>query len=494
MRQGEVIADRFVVEELVGAGGMGQVYRARDRLSGAAVAVKVLSERRASGKGEARFAREAEVLASIHHPGIVRYVAHGTTGAGVPYLAMEWLAGEDLGARLQRLPLTLDEAVALVSRAAGALAAVHDRGVVHRDVKPSNLFLVDRDVARVKLLDFGIALRPDVTRMTQTGALLGTAGYMAPEQARGAEQVDARADVFALGCVLFECLTGAPAFVGKDAIAVVAKIAFDEAPRLGELRPDLPAALDALCARMLAKQPDLRPRDGAAVLEELAEALAEPASSAEPRPGGAGARRAALTRGERRTLGVVLVGAPPAAERPTVEALGATLRRTQRRTMALSPEDDALRREAEAHGGRVERLPDGAVAITLAGAQIPTDQAAQAARCALAIRACYPDRPIALAMGRAASAGLRPWGDAIVRAAALLARHAPPGAPHRPPPQDTAAAPPAPIALDEMTAGLLDARFDVREGQLGLSLSGERAIADEAHTLLGKPTPCVGRD
>src|SRR5262245_39784469 len=134
MQPGEVIAERFEIEQRVGSGGMGEVYRARDRASGEAVAVKVLLERDAAGA--ARFLREAEVLAELRHPGIVRHIAHGEAATGVPYLAMEWLSGEDLGSRLHRGALTVDETITLVARMADALAAVHGRGIVHRDIKP----------------------------------------------------------------------------------------------------------------------------------------------------------------------------------------------------------------------------------------------------------------------------------------------------------------------------------------------------------------------
>src|SRR5215468_3955779 len=199
MHPGEVIAERFEIERLVGSGGMGDVYRGRDRSTGEAVAVKVLHGRRAS-EG-ARFVREAEVLAELSHPGIVRHVAHGATSSGELYMAMEWLSGEDLSERMRRAPLTVEQTVTLVARAAEALASVHARGVVHRDLKPSNLFLVERDAAQVKVLDFGIAWLASGTQMTQTGTVMGTPAYMAPEQARTEGGMDVRADVFSLGCV-----------------------------------------------------------------------------------------------------------------------------------------------------------------------------------------------------------------------------------------------------------------------------------------------------
>src|SRR5262245_12750307 len=155
MQPGDVLGERFELEQRACAGGMGEVFRAKDRASGEAVAVKVLLEKRAHD--QARFAREAKVLAELSHPAIVRYVAHGVAPSGEPYLAMEWLDGEDLSKRLKRGRLTVDETVALGRRVAHALAAAHERSVVHRDLKPGNLFLSGRDLECVKVLDFGIA-------------------------------------------------------------------------------------------------------------------------------------------------------------------------------------------------------------------------------------------------------------------------------------------------------------------------------------------------
>jgi len=155
MQPGEVVGERFEIEFQASAGGMGQVYRARDRATGEVVALKVLH--RGLAAHSPRLLREARILSQLHHPGIVRYIAHGEEPA--PFVAMEWLDGEDLARRLSHDPLTMGESVELVRRVAEALAAAHVRGVIHRDVKPSNLFLVGGAIDRVKVLDFGIARR-----------------------------------------------------------------------------------------------------------------------------------------------------------------------------------------------------------------------------------------------------------------------------------------------------------------------------------------------
>ena len=249
MTPGERLDDRFELEQPIGTGGMGTVFRARDSISGETVAVKIISDGQSHLAG--RVAREVNVLAALSHPGIVRYIAHGVTSSGKLFLAMEWVDGEVLKTRLERGPLTLGESVILATRVAEALGVAHARGIVHRDLKPSNLILPGGRVDQVKVLDFGIARHEGRTQLTQTGTMLGTPGYMAPEQARAGGQIDARADVFALGCVLFQCLTGVPPFDGDTAAAVLAKIVFGAAPRVSERWPEVPPNLDVLVAQTL---------------------------------------------------------------------------------------------------------------------------------------------------------------------------------------------------------------------------------------------------
>ncbi|HEX7841166.1 MAG TPA: serine/threonine-protein kinase, partial [Kofleriaceae bacterium] len=456
MIPGELLDDWFELEQPIGTGGMGTVYRARDPISGETVAVKVISD--AQSHRTERFAREIQVLAELSHPGIVRYISHGVTSSGELFLAMEWVDGENLKTRLERGPLTVGEAVTLATRVAEALGAAHARGVVHRDLKPSNLILPGGRVDQVKVLDFGIARREGKTQLTQTGMVLGTPGYMAPEQARASGQIDARADVFALGCVLFQCLTGVPPFDGDTAAAILAKILFGAAPRVSERWPEVPESLDALVAQMLAKEPALRPSDGAnlaaalASLGPLVHTMAPREHTASPRAAG----------GERRLLAVVMLG-------PTV----------QNGELA----EDLLRQAVAPFGGRLEQLADGSTVVMLdADHQVATDQAAQAARSALAMSALAPHRPLAIARGRTESGSRLPEDDVIDRASRLLAdivRQ----------PDDL-----PPIALDEVSAGLLDARFELIEHESQLRLRGERAVMQGARTLLGRPTSCVGRD
>jgi eukaryotic-like serine/threonine-protein kinase len=477
---GDVVNGRFEIERLAGSGGMGAVYRALDRSTGELVAVKVLLEGRTSG--ESRFEREAQLLSEMRHPGLARYVAHGAMPSGERYLAMEWLEGEDLSRRLQRARLSIEESLLLTSRVAEALEAVHAHGVIHRDLKPSNLFLVGRRVADVKILDFGVARFGGVTGSTQTGTMLGTLGYMAPEQARSGQALDSRADVFALGCVLFECLAGVPAFAGAHLMALLAKILFEEAPRVSDLRPEVSDKVDALVARMLAKDPEDRPRDGAAVAAAIAAlggAAVTPGPSSSDEPMRPSSRVVpALTGGEQRLLSVVLLGAP----NPGEAAIAATLGETDLSTKELS-----MRETSESRGGRFELLADGTVLVTIGRTtRIATDQAALGARCALALRELGEGRPMALATGRAEVTGQVPVGEAIDRAARMLSKRSGAGAIEE--------GKLAPIAIDEVSAGLLDGRFDVRGSPEGLWLHGERARVEGTRTLLGTPTACVGRD
>ena len=265
---GSVVAERFEVERLAGSGGMGAVYRAYDRWTGQPVALKVLFD----GADKVRFTREALLLAELSHPGIVGYVSHGHLDGGSPFLAMQWLSGHDLAERLRHGGLNLKETLQLARRVAEALSVAHQRGVVHRDIKPSNLFLVDGEPSKAVLLDFGIARRGfgrHSAAMTRTGAIVGTPEYMAPEQARGQSQLTLSADIFSLGCVFHECLTGAPPFVAAHVAAVLAKILFEEAPPLRSLRPELPPALEQLLQKMLHKDPTQRLPSAGAVLSEL---------------------------------------------------------------------------------------------------------------------------------------------------------------------------------------------------------------------------------
>jgi eukaryotic-like serine/threonine-protein kinase len=460
MHVGDVMAERFVLLERAGAGGMGTVFRAEDRETGLPVAVKVLHGRRR--EDTQRFEREAQLLSALRHPRIVRHVAHGVTQEGDPWLSMEWLPGEDLCARLKRGPLRIDESVALASAMAEGLGFAHGLSVIHRDLKPGNVFLVDGQVERATLLDFGVAWGDGGARITRTGTLLGTPGYMAPEQARG-QRVSAQADVYSLGCVLYECLAGEPLVAGEHFVARLVKTLFDETPRMRVRLRGSPEALCDLLERTLSKDAAARPRDGAEVAEALSRLGPLPQAVVSLAPASVRAGRA-LTDIEQRSVAVLLVGAGDEGD-PAL--------------------DETLCAEAKRHGGHCEALQDGTLTVVLTGVTpLPTDLSAQAARCALSLRARAPGRPFVLSMGRVERTDRLPMGQVIDRAARLLeGRSAGSGSVEA-----------AQVVLDDVVAGLLDGRFDVRESAGAFVLCSEHELAEGTRTLLGKATPCVGRE
>jgi len=458
MRAGEVFDERFELVRRVGSGGMGTVWRALDRTTGDIVALKVLRD--PTGDGAARFIKEACILATFEHPHVVRHVAHGIAASGEPYLAMEYLEGESLLAVLERGPLDLEQCLILCRNVASAMGAAHAQRIIHRDIKPSNLFLVQGSVERVKIVDFGIARSGGATGgLTHTGSILGTPGYMSPEQARGDKDTSARSDVFALGCVLFECLSGQSPFHAAHPMALLAKLLLEEPPRLTDLRPEVPEAIAALCSRMLAKDPSLRPENGAAVLALLnnLDAQAKKYSGSGEHP------KIAITGTERRLVSIVAVAST--ADRDEPEVLLA-----------------AVRRVALPLGARVVELSSGAVVAVLLAEGSIVDQAASGARCALWVKLAAPHAAVVLVTGRGESTSRLPVGEALERAAALLDEVLTDGL------REGA------VWIDENTRGLLDARFEVNDVNGRISLRSERQAAHESRTLLGKPSPFVGRE
>ncbi len=440
-----LIDGRFRVVERAGRGGMATIYRAVEVDTDRPVAIKLLDV----DYDRARFDREAEVLAELDHPRIVRYLAHGPVRDAQAYLAMEWLEGFDLGDRLRTTGLTLREALRVTRDLADGLSVAHARGIVHRDLKPSNVFLRGGRSDGATLLDFGVARRVrEVDSHTRTGALVGTPHYMAPEQASGDRPVGPPADVFALGCLLYECLTGSPPFVAEHLVGVLAKILFADPDPLSVVRPEAPDAVVSLVRAMLSKEPEARPVDASALVRAI-DALGDLVDLAPPVRAGA-------------------ASPTPRSSRPHVSSS-----EQQLVCVLLARVREAMPERVRERVG-IELLADGTHVSSVGPdhRRVATDQAVHAARVALEIRAHDPQARIAIATGRGVVQERLPIGHAIDRAVALL--------------PSTAA-----IVLDEVTCDLLDRRFEITAGS---HLVGEHRDPDALRVLLGKPTPCVGRE
>jgi eukaryotic-like serine/threonine-protein kinase len=447
----QALAGRFMIEREVGRGGVGIVYRALDEVTGSAVALKVIALPGVDAGEEARFRREGRVLAGLHHPAIVQVVAFGQLEDGQPYIAMEWLEGEDIAQRQRRSPLSLAQCLSVAADVADALAAAHAAGIVHRDVKPSNIFLVGSapthdDPFEVKLVDFGVAAAEDA-KLTRTGAIVGTPAYMAPEQARGDGEVDARADLYALGATLFDMITGRPPHVGPTPIAILARLVTTPAPRLAEVFVNAPPRLDEIMARLLATAPGERPRTAGDVARELREIARQLRTDATDK----------LTRNEAREA--VLTGSA------TTDKSGGT--RLVTTIVATRVPKGAPRARLLTHlrarGGDATELGGDAIVCHLGVRKTVGDEAVNALD--LGLRVAKINATVGVATGRTRIDRTRPTGEVVDRAAAL-ARDAARGQ----------------VLADTTTTELTRGRFEVQlrgDGSaiVGTPLRGRREIA-----------------
>src|ERR1700722_3172754 len=255
----------YEVQKLLGSGGMGEVYRARDLRLRRDVAIKVLPSLLSSEKERLRrFEQEAQAAAALNHPNILAVFQMGTY-EGAPYLVSELLEGETLREQLKRGPLSVRKAIEYGIQIARGLAAAHEKGIVHRDLKPENLF-VTKD-GRLKILDFGLAKLtqprsssdsdPKLTQGTEPGVVMGTVGYMAPEQVRG-QTADHRADIFALGAILYEMLAGKRAFQKPTSAETMSAILNEDPPGISQVTANIPPALQRVVHRCLEKNPEQR--------------------------------------------------------------------------------------------------------------------------------------------------------------------------------------------------------------------------------------------
>jgi serine/threonine protein kinase/tetratricopeptide (TPR) repeat protein len=487
--------DRFRVEGEAIEGGMGLVYRAKDLQTGEQVALKVLTEAR--GTQILRFRQEAQMLADIAHPAIVRYLAHGTTPQGEQYMVMEWLEGETLEDRVARGRLRVSETLQIGRRVAEALAAAHKLGVVHRDIKPANVFLPQGDPSQAKVLDFGIARRLYDPRtslnLTGVNAALGTPLYMAPEQARGANTVDSRADIFSLGCVLFECLAGQPPFAGDSPTAIMAKILLDESVDVSRQRPETPEPLVGLLRNMLAKEPEQRPAkadDVAVALRAISTQFLTRTTASDLSaiaPSNTPAPVSLVTTEEQRVMSAILLSRPfrgaegvARTSDPGRTADLAGILADRLGNPALSDAELAeLKAEIAPFGARLERLAGGSLVIAMSGEQgTPTDQACQAGRCALRLKAALPEAKLGISTIRADRTGRRALASVIDHAGQLLAT-----------------TPAGSIHIDALTAHLLETRFEIAPRADGhFRLLFEKGLREAPRTLVGREVPCFGRE
>ncbi len=278
VREGDVLAGKYRVERVLGVGGVGVVVAAHHIQLDEKVALKfLLPDALSNAEAVARFAREARAAVKIKSEHVARVIDVGTLPNGAPYMVMEYLEGEDLAAWLeQRGPLPTEQAVEFVLQACIAVADAHVLGIVHRDLKPANLFCIRRSDGQlsIKVLDFGISKMVDAGgpapgSMTRTSALMGSPVYMSPEQMRSSKDVDAQTDIWALGMILFELMTGRPAFLADTVMELAIKVATEPLPAMRGFRPDVPGGLENIVSKCLEKERRHRYRDVA----ELALAL-----------------------------------------------------------------------------------------------------------------------------------------------------------------------------------------------------------------------------
>lgn len=489
MKIGQQLMGRYTLEAYVASGGMGTVFKARD--GDELVAVKAL--RREAISQARRFEREAELLMNLDHPGIVRCLNTGITDDEQRFLVMEWLEGVDLGQILDLRRLSFGETLALMARVAQTLGYAHDRGIVHRDVKPSNIFLPNEQVDRAKLLDFGIAHWFSGNRLTGTGMQLGTPSYMSPEQIQGYKDIGPAADVFALGCVFYECLCGEQAYAGSDPVAVFYSILSRRTPDVSNRIDGVPEPVRDLISAMMSREAFKRPRDGNAVADAIQRLYSQFAKHELSMSDEAPQSRSGITTLEQHLVSVVAV------EKAPIIDVSETINNTP---VSGAPSDGdgdesgarpggsgaslegelwrrarSLWNRYEALGARFDYLMNGVLIVVLETGSVATDCAEIAARCALELQVLMPEQTIAVATGRALLGDSKVLGEVVERALGALS-------------EDNQS---AEIVLDGITAQLIRNRFDMHTRAHDAYVLVSEHSEDRASLLLGQPTPFMGR-
>ncbi len=281
LKRGDIVSDRYRIHSLIGRGGMGSVYKIEQVLLGKTLALKILNTSRLSDLSVRRFHHEARAAFAIDHPNLITVHDFGLLEDKIPYLIMDYIEGESLAQRIKdNAMLDLKEALPLFLRICFGLGYAHEKGVVHRDIKPSNIMLVELrgelNDGFVKIVDFGLAKftqkeGDNIQSLTRTGEVFGSPLYMSPEQCSG-NSVDERSDIYSLGCVFFETLTGTPPFIGQTALATMMLHLGQQAPSLKEasMGKDFPPVIERIVAKMLSKKPEERYQTLAQVAGELA--------------------------------------------------------------------------------------------------------------------------------------------------------------------------------------------------------------------------------
>jgi eukaryotic-like serine/threonine-protein kinase len=359
---GQLLAGKYRIERVLGEGGMGVVVEAHDLALERRVAIKfLLPDFIKHAEAKARFTREARAAAKIQSEHVARVIDVSTLETGAPYMVMEFLEGSDLGQTIETTgPLSIEDTALYVIQACEALAEAHAHGIVHRDLKPANLFLAQQagGSCKIKVLDFGISKVLTATdpgllgSLTRTSSMMGSPLYMSPEQMKSARDVDHRTDIWALGVILYESLTGTPPFLGGSIPEISAKILLEDPRPIHELVPSIPQALSDLTARALAKMPDQRFEN----VGDLALALL-PFAPMRARGNVERIVRVLTSAGMSQGLSLANVPAGAATGEATLEGLGLAL------GAPLEPQPDAPKRKqgtlanwGQTHSGK-ERTP-----------------------------------------------------------------------------------------------------------------------------------------